>query len=101
MSDEAEPESPEASDSTAALVSTFVVGGLEPLRMVVHHDDGTWTFACGTTDQAEHFITVHAEHMFRRFGHDLFHLRGLQLGFIAERDEPGDEWLVSSYAEVV
>lgn len=89
----------EGSESTAAIVSTFVLDGLEPLRLVVHHDDGDWTFACGTTDEAEHFVTVHAEHMFRRFGHDLFHLRDLQPGHVAERDAPGDEWLISPHEE--
>jgi hypothetical protein len=85
----------EGSEPTAAIVSTFVLDGLEPLRVVVHHDDGDWTFACGRTDEAEHFVTVHAEHMFRRFGYDLFHLRGLPPRHVAERDAPGDEWLIS------
>ncbi len=44
-------------------------------------------------------MTVHAEHMFRRFGCDLFQLRDLQPGHVAERDEPGDEWLTSPYEE--
>lgn len=89
----------EGSEPTMAIVSTFVLDGLEPLRVVVHHDVGDWTFACGTTDEAEHFVTVHAEHIFRRFGHDLFHARDLQRGWVAERDEPGDEWLTSPYGE--
>ena len=89
----------EGFEPTAAIVSTFVLDGLEPLRVVVHHNDGDWTFACGTTDEAEHLVTVHAEHMFRRFGCDLFQLRDLQPGHVAERDEPGDEWLTSPYEE--
>lgn len=89
----------EGSGPTAAILSTFVLDGLEPLRVVVHHDGGDWTFACGTTDEAEHFVTVHAEHMFRRFGYDLFHLRDLERGRVAERDEPVDEWLISPHEE--
>lgn len=80
-------------------MSTSVLGGLEPLRVVVHHDDGDWTFACGTTDEAEHFVTVHAEDMFRRFGDDLSHLRDVPPGCVAERDAPGEEWLLSPYEE--
>ncbi|MGY5885818.1 hypothetical protein [Modestobacter lacusdianchii] len=96
---EADQRPGEPTDLTAAIVSTFVLDGLEPLRLVVHHDDGTWTFACGTTADVEHLVTVHAEHMFRRFGYDLFHLRDLQTGYIAERDAPGDEWLISPFQE--
>ena len=82
-----------------AIVSTFVLGGLEPLRMVLHYDDGTWSFSCGTADEADHFVAMHAEHMFSRFGYDLFHLRDLPQGYIAERDAIGDEWAVSPYEE--
>ncbi len=89
----------EDSEPTAAIVSTFVLDGLEPLRVVMHHEAGDWTFACGTTDDAEHFVTVHAEHVFRSFGYDLFHLRDLPRGCVAERDEAGDEWLISPYEE--
>ncbi len=89
----------EDSALTAAIVSTFVLGGLEPLRVVVHHADGDWTFACGTTDEAEHYVSVHAEHMFRRFGHDLLPLRILQPGHVAERDDAGDEWLTWRYED--
>ena len=84
---------------TPAIVSPFVLGGEEPIRMVTHHDDGTWSFCCGTTDEADHFVTVHAEHMFRRFGYDLFHLRDLPQVYIAERDAPGDAWLILAHEE--
>ena len=86
-------------EPTPAVVSTFLLQGLEPPRLVVHHDDGTWTFTCGTTTEIEHLVTVHAEHMFRRFGYDLFHLRDLQPGQVAERDAPGGEWLTSPHRE--
>ena len=96
--DQASPDP--VSDYTGAIVSTFVLGGLEPLRLVVHYeDDGTWGFYCGTTDDPGHLVTVHAEHMFRQFGYDLFHLRDLPPGHAAERDAPGDEWLISPYED--
>ncbi len=77
-----------------ALASTFVLGGLEPPRIVVHYEDDTWSFTCGTATADEHFLTLHAKHVFRQFGYDLFHLRGLPPGSVATRDERGDEWVI-------
>jgi hypothetical protein len=69
--------SQDSSEPATAIVSTFVLDGLEPLRVVVHHDDGGWTFTCGTADAAEHLVTGH----------------------VAERDAPADDWLISTYEE--
>ena len=93
------PDDRETPEDRLAVASTFVLDGLQPLRMVVHHGDGTWTFCCGTTAEAAHFVTVHAGGMFRRYGYDLFHLRDLPAGHIAERNERGDEWLIAAYQE--
>ncbi len=93
------PHPQEGPEPTLAIVSTFVLDDPEPLRVVVHHDVGDWTFACGTTDEVEHFVTVHAEHVFHRFGSDLFHLRNLERGCVAEREEPGDEWVVNAHEQ--
>lgn len=82
-----------------AIVSTVVLGGLEPLRVVVHYDDDTWSFSCGTAVEADYFVTMHAEHMFSRFGYDLLHLRELPQAYIAEREAPGYEWVISPYEE--
>ena len=91
---------PEAESNLAgAIVSKHVLDGREPLRVVVHHDDGMWTFTCGTTDDAEDLVLLHAHHMFRQFGYDLFFLRDLQQGFIAERDTPLDDWTISPFEE--
>ena len=80
-----------------AVLSIFMRDGLEPPRIVVHYDDGSWSFTCGTAREVEHFTLWHAEHVFHHFGHDLFHLGDLPRGYIAERDERDDEWSVKPY----
>ncbi len=85
--------------SELAITTTFVLGGLEPLRLVVHHEDGSWDFLCNTTSDLKYLQTVHADEMFTRFSNDLAPLRTLARGYLAERDEPGGEWLVEPYTE--
>ncbi len=32
------------------VVSAYVLNGLEPIRMVIHHEAGDWSVLCGTVD---------------------------------------------------
>lgn len=82
-----------------SLVSTLVLSGMEPLRLVIHHDDGTWDFLCGTTDDARYLKTIHTDEVFAMFMFDLQPLRALAPGHLAERDGRGDEWHVEPYGE--
>lgn len=88
-----------ASTVGLSLVSTFVLAGMEPLRLVIHHDDGTWDFLCGTTSEARYLKTIHTDEVFAKFGIDLQPLRTLPPGHLAERDGRGDEWHVEPYTE--
>ena len=71
---------------------------MEPLRLVIHYEDDTWGFLCGTrwmtpaTSQ-----TIHTDEVFAQFGTDLKPLRSLALGYLAGRDGRGDEWRVEPY----
>ena len=82
-----------------SLVSTFVLSGMEPLRLIIHHDDDTWDFLCGTTDDDRYLTTMHTDEVFARFGTDVQQLRTLAPGHLAEREDRGDEWRVERYAE--
>ncbi|WP_158544443.1 hypothetical protein [Blastococcus sp. TBT05-19] len=81
-----------------SIVSTFVLGGMEPVRLVVHHADGSWDFLCNTIDDAGSMVTVHTEHVFERFP-DLLPLRSLPRGFLAERGDVSDEWVTEPFTE--
>lgn len=74
---------------------------MEPLRLVIHYEDDTWGFLCGTVDDARYLTTIHTDEVFARFGTDLEPLRSLALGHLAGRDGRGDEWRVEPYVEQV
>lgn len=76
-----------------AIASRFVLSGEEPLRLVIHHDDGTWDFLCNTTSAPDDLLTVHAQEIFSRYP-ELAELQTLPLGWLAEREEAGDAWRV-------
>ena len=88
-----------APDSPLSIASTFVLGGMEPLRLVIHRSDGSWDFLCNTTDDAQFLVAVHADHVFDRFPADLADLRRLPPGFLAERDSASDEWSTEPFDE--
>ena len=75
------------------------MSGMEPLRLVIHYDDDTWGFYCGTTDDARYLKTIHTDEVFARFGTDLQPLRALALGHLAEREDWKDQWRVEPYEE--
>ncbi len=80
------------SGSQLSIASTFVLDGMEPLRLVIHRADGSWDFLCNTTDDPQFLRTVHAEHVFERFPADLAGLRNLPPRYPAGRESPSDPW---------
>lgn len=82
-----------------SFVSTFAWSGMEPLRLVVHQDDDSWQFLCGTTVEVEYLLTMHAEHVFERFPADLHSLVGLPRGFLAARAYASEQWSIEPDTE--
>jgi hypothetical protein len=82
-----------------SIVSTRIVDGSEPLRVVAHNPDGSWQFLDGRPVDADHLISTHAHHLFDEFPEDLAPLVDLPVGRIAERYEPGFPWRVEVYVE--
>jgi len=72
---------------------------MEPLRLVIHHHDGTWDFLCNTTSEDHHMITIHTAEVFSRFARALQPLRTLPAGHLAERDGLYDEWHIEENTE--
>ncbi len=83
----------EAAARGLGLATTPVLAEVEPIRLVMHNPDGTWDFLCNTTGDPDMIKTVHVREMFDRFAADLAEVRDLPLGWLAERQEPGDAWL--------
>ncbi len=88
-----------APDSQLSIASTFVLGGMEPVRLVIHHADGSWDFLCNTTNDARCLVAVHAEHLFEQFPADLASLRSLPPGFLAEREGASGEWFTEPFED--
>jgi hypothetical protein len=82
-----------------SIVSTRVLDGSEPLRLVAHNGDGSWQFLCGTPVGLDHLISTHAHHLFDEFPDDLAPLADLPVGHLAERYGPGFPWRVEEYVE--
>ncbi len=79
------------------LSTSFVLSRQEPIRLVVHNEDGTWDFFCNTTDDGRFIQTVHVAEMFELFAADLQELRDLPRGWLAERQERGDAWMFEEH----
>ncbi len=88
-----------APESQLSIASTFVLGGMEPLRLVIHHADGSWDFLCNTTNDATFLVALHAEHVFDQFPADLAALQTLQPGFLAERGSASDQWSIEPFED--
>ncbi|WP_100502103.1 hypothetical protein [Geodermatophilus chilensis] len=82
-----------------SIASTFVLGDMEPLRLVIHHADGSWDFLCDTTDDARFLTTVRAEHVFEQFPTDLAALRSLPPGLLTERGSASDVWSTEPFGD--
>ena len=72
---------------------------MEPLGLVIRYGDGTWSFLCNTTADAQYLVSVHTAEVFARFENDLRTLRDLPPGFLAERDGYGHEWQLERDSE--
>ena len=88
-----------APESPLSIASTFVLDGVEPLRLVIHHADGSWDFLCNTTDDDRYLVAVHAEHVFDQFRADLAALQTLPPGFLAERASVSDGWSTEPFED--
>lgn len=82
-----------------SIVSTRVLDGSEPLRLVVRSGDGSWQFLDGLPVDVDHLVTTHAHHLFDEFPDDLRPLAGLPVGHLAERHGPGVPWWIEPYEE--
>ncbi|RBY90170.1 hypothetical protein DQ244_11915 [Blastococcus sp. TBT05-19] len=82
-----------------SIVSTRVLDGSEPLRLVAHNRDGSWQFLDGTPVDVDHLIATHAHHLFDEFPDELGPLRALPVGHLAARTEPGRPWRVEEFAD--
>lgn len=79
--------------------STFVLDGMEPLRLVIRRADGSWDFLCNTTDDPRFLRTVHADHVFELFPAELAGLCDLPPGYLAERESPTDPWATEPFED--
>ena len=82
-----------------SIVSTRVLDGSEPLRLVVHNADGSWQFLDGKPVDLDHLISTHAHHLFDEFPADLAPLCQLPVGHLAERYGPDWPWRVEIFVE--
>ena len=81
------------------LVCPHVLTDARPVRVMIHHSDGTWQAVCGEWDhseQNEDFKVVGINHLFDRQT-DLSPLRTLAPEQIAELID--GRWVVSIFAE--
>ena len=60
---------------------------MEALRLVSHHNDGTWDFLDNTTADARYLTTIHTDEVFAKIGIDLQPLRTLAPGHLAEGED--------------
>jgi hypothetical protein len=70
------------------------------VKILIHHQDGTWQAACGERDHASDcsdFAVVGLDHLLERQP-DLVGLEQLPADHFAERSE--DRWIVSPFDEV-
>ena len=65
---------------------------LEPLRLVVHHRDGSWDFLCNTTIDPKYLVTVHTEDDSSAIAYQLSAVRNFPGGHRAEREDVGKAW---------
>jgi hypothetical protein len=82
-----------------SIVSTRVLDGSEPVRVVAHNGDGSWQFLDGKPVDVDHLISTHAHHLFDEFPVDLAPLVDLPVGRLAERYGPGFPWRIEAYVE--
>lgn len=79
-------------EELGAVVQTTVLEGLEPARLVIHFDDGSWAVGDGAS------IATHLRHVLEA-DPSLKRLASLKPGHCAERKERGEPWVTSVYDE--
>jgi hypothetical protein len=88
-------------EHAACLACPHVIADERPVRVLIHHHDGTWQAVCGETDHdmdiaATGFAIVGVNHLFARQP-DLTSLQNLKREQIAEWSVEG--WIVSAFDE--
>jgi hypothetical protein len=79
------------------LTSRQVLSGQEPVRIVVHDEDGDWQIICGTTEEAQDAVLVGINHLFELDSELESILGELPIGTQAWREEPGQEWHLETF----
>lgn len=79
-----------------AVIQRTVLHGDEPVREVVHADDGSWLVGDGVHDPNEvgACVVSHIWHAIER-NTSMLELAAMPPGHMATRSGPGDAWLVS------
>ena len=80
-------------------MSTRVLDGSEPLRLVARNGDGSWEFLDGRPVDVDHLISTHAHHLFDEFPADLRPLRLMPPCHLAVRDDPGSPWRIEPFVD--
>lgn len=78
-------------EATDVVVSVWVLRGLEPVRMVIHHSDGDWSVLCGTVDTADDLEAMPLSWLSRRRDIGRYASR-LAPGRMVTRDGVLDAW---------
>jgi hypothetical protein len=81
------------------LVCPHVLDDERPVRVLIHHGDGTWQAVCGESDHAtdfNDFQTVCVRHLFDR-QKNLLECEAMGQDYIAEWE--GGRWKVSCFQE--
>lgn len=74
------------------VVSTWVLAGAEPIRMVIHHEVGDWSVVCGTVDSPDQLIGMPLSWLRER--RDIGHLAAtLRPGRMVTRDDVLEPWV--------
>lgn len=74
------------------VVSRWVLAGLEPIRMVIHHEVGDWSVVCGTVDSPGELVGMPLSWLWDR--RDVGHLAtSLAPGRMVTRDDVLDDWV--------
>jgi hypothetical protein len=82
-------------EAELAIICSHVSDEARPVKLVVRHSDGGWSFMCGEYDHdIKDAVVVHAAHIFERHT-NLEELRNLKTGLLAELG--GDEWVLTHH----
>ncbi len=79
-------------EAPEVVVSIYVLNGMEPVRMVIHHDAGDWSVLCGTVEQPHEVVGKPRSWLMNHPELGAI-ARAVRRGWMVTRDEPGDPWL--------